>query len=29
MEEDKFDEEGLRTNLRPESKSAVKGSDQL
>ena len=29
MEEDKFDEEGLSTNLRPKSKSAMKGSDQL
>ena len=29
MEEDKFDEEGLSTNLRPKSKSAMKGSNQL
>ena len=29
MEEDKFDEEGLNTTLRPKSKSAMKGSDQL
>ena len=29
MEEDKFDEEGLNTTLRPKSKSVMKGSDQL
>ena len=29
MEEDKFDEEGLSTNLRPKSKIAMKGSYQL
>ena len=29
MEEDKFDEEGLNTNLRPKYKSVMKGSDQL
>ena len=29
MKEDKLDEEGLITNLRPKSKSAVKGSYQL
>ena len=28
-EEGKFDEEGLNTKLRPKSKSAMKGSDQL
>ena len=29
MEEDKFDEEGLNTTLRPKSKSVMKVSDQL
>ena len=29
MEKDKFDEEGLNTNLIPKLKSAMKGSDQL
>ena len=29
MEEDKFDEEGLNTNLRPKSESAMQGSYQL
>ena len=29
MEEDKFDEEGLSTNLRQKSKREMKGSDQL
>ena len=27
--EEKIDEEGLNTNLRPEYKSAMKGSEQL
>ena len=28
-EEEKFDEEGLNTKLRPKSKSTMKGSEQL
>ena len=28
-EEEKYDEEGLNTKLRPQSKSAMKGSEQL
>ena len=28
-EKEKFDEEGLNTKLRPKSKSAMKGSEQL
>ena len=28
-EEEKFDEEGLNTKLRPKYKSAMKGSEQL
>ena len=28
MEEDKIDEKGIPTNMRPKSKSAVKDSDQ-
>ena len=28
-EEEKFDDEGLNTNLRPKSKSAIKSSEKL
>ena len=28
-EEEQFNKEGLNTNLRPQSKSAMKGSEQL
>ena len=28
-EEEKFDEEGLNTKLRPKSKNEMKGSEQL